>query len=386
MGLFDVFKGQFVDVIEWTDDRSDVILYRFPDNGEIMMGAKLTVRESQTAIFVNEGKIADVFEPGLYTLSTENLPVLTALNSWPHGFNSPFKSEVYYVNTKQFLNHKWGTTNPIMLRDNDFGIIRLRGYGAFSYRVNDPVQFMKEVSGTNAIGSTESITPQLKKQLLSGLTDLIGESKIPALELAMYYDELGNNAKSKLQSKFDQYGLELTDVTIENLSLPPEVEEAIDKRTSMNAIGDLGSYMNMQAADALRDAAQNEGGGLANAGVGVGAGMGMGQAITNAFSNTNNTQTNVNHSQNQSNHQEQIECSNCKQNAPKGSKFCSNCGQSLAPPTKACIECGHTINQSSKFCSNCGATQEKVLHCKECGTQLNNDSKFCLECGTKVGE
>ena len=208
--VFKFLASQFIEVIEWTDDSRDTMVYRFPVKGkEIKMGAQLTVRESQVAVFVNEGQIADVFGPGKYRLATSNIPILTKLNAWKHGFNSPFKAEVYFVNTKQFTDQKWGTSNPVMMRDPDFGMIRLRGYGIYSYKVKDAAIFLKEVFGTNEEFDVASISEQLKKLIVSGLTDLIAESKIPALDLAMNYDELSEAGKNKFNSKFEEYGFEL---------------------------------------------------------------------------------------------------------------------------------------------------------------------------------
>jgi membrane protease subunit (stomatin/prohibitin family) len=235
------------------------------------MGAQLTVRESQVALFINEGEIADVYEPGRYELTTENMPILTKLKSWPYGFNSPFKAEVYFVNTKQFLDQKWGTTNPLMMRDAEFGIIRLRGFGTFAYRVTDPVQFMREVFGTKQFADTDIITPQLKQQILTAMADLLGEAKIPALDLISNYEELAKLGAEKVQPQFAEYGLTLTNLTIQNLSLPKEVEDAMDKRTQMGVLGNLDTYTKFQVAESIRDAAQNEGG-MA----GIGASLGVG--------------------------------------------------------------------------------------------------------------
>ena len=195
MGIFDILKGQLIDVIEWTDSSADTMVHKYDMNGkEIMMGAQLTVRESQVAIFVNEGQLADVFQPGRYELSTSNMPIMTALKAWKFGFNSPFKSDVYFINTKQFLDQKWGTSNPVMMRDAEFGMIRLRAFGVYSFRVKDPTTFLKEVFGTAALFTTEGVEGHVKRTLVSGLSDAIAESKIPALDLAANYEELGQFA------------------------------------------------------------------------------------------------------------------------------------------------------------------------------------------------
>ena len=258
MGILNMLKGQLIDVIEWKDDSNDTMVHRYENNGkEIMMGAQLTVRESQVAIMVNEGKLADVFQPGRYELSTQNMPIMTALKSWKYGFNSPFKAEVYFINTKQFLDQKWGTSNPVMMRDAEFGMIRLRAFGIYSFRVGDPVAFLKEVFGTNAYMTVEGVTGQIKRTLVSGLSDAIAQSKIPALDLAANYDELSQFALNTLAPRIANLGLKLESFVIENISLPDEVEKAIDRRTSMGVVGDLNQYTQFQAAEAMRDAANN---------------------------------------------------------------------------------------------------------------------------------
>ena len=243
MGLFDKLKGELIDIIEWTDDSSDTIVYRFERYGnEIKNGAKLTVRESQAAVFVNEGQFADVFQPGMYDLTTENLPVLSTLKGWAHGFNSPYKAEVYFVNTKRFTDLKWGTQNPIMLRDAEFGPIRLRAFGSYSMRVTDPAKFMKEIVGTDSDFTTDEIVDQLRNIVVSRFTDALAESKIPALDLAANYDELGKFMENKIAGEFGEYGLKLVKLLVENISLPPAVEEVLDKRSSMGILGNLNQY------------------------------------------------------------------------------------------------------------------------------------------------
>src|SRR5919204_768987 len=286
MGILDRLSptAQFIEVIEWLDDSSDTMLYRFPvRDQEIKNGAQLIVRESQAAVFVYEGQIADQFPPGRYTIDGGNTPILSKLGAWKHGFNSPFKSEVYFVNTRQFTDLKWGTPNPVMMRDTDFGMVRLRAFGIYSMRVVDPQAFIKEIAGTNARFMTEDIEGQLRRTLVSGFSDALGESKIAALDLASNYDELSKFSKQKLQDEFKSLGLELTKFTVENISLPQEVEAAMDKRTSMGVLGDLGRYTQFEAAQAMRDAAQNPGGG-AGVGAGLGAGFAVGNAMAGAMS------------------------------------------------------------------------------------------------------
>jgi len=264
MGILDRLSpsSQFIEVIEWLDDSSNTLVYRFPvKDQEIKNGAQLIVRESQAAIFVHEGQIADQFPPGRYTIDGGNTPILSKLGAWKHGFNSPMKSEVYFVNTKQFTDLKWGTPNPVMMRDSDFGMVRLRAFGIYSMRVGDPKEFISEIAGTNAHFVTEDIEGQLKRTLVSGFSDALAESKIAALDLASNYDELSVLTRQKLNEDFQAFGLQLTKFLVENISLPQEVEAAMDKRTSMGVIGDVGRYTQFQAADAMRDAAQNQSGG-----------------------------------------------------------------------------------------------------------------------------
>jgi len=287
MSILDKVKeaalNQFIEVIEWLDDTGDTMVYRFPVAGqEIKNEAQLIVRESQSAVFVFEGQVADVFTPGKYTIDGGNTPILSKLGAWKYGFNSPFKSEVYFVNTKQFTDMKWGTSNPIMLRDADFGIVRLRAFGAYSLRVTNPSEFIKEIAGTNARFQTEDIGDQLKRAIVTEFSDALGELKIPALDLAAQYKEIGEKIRGMINSDFNSWGLEVIKFFVENISLPPEVEEAMDKRASMGALGNVDQYMKFQAADALRDAAQNEGGG-AGLGAGLGAGFAVGNQMAGAF-------------------------------------------------------------------------------------------------------
>lgn len=275
MGLFDKLRGEFIDIIEWTDDSRDTMVYRFErfDN-EIKMGAKLIVRESQVAVFINQGKLADVFSPGDYTLETENLPILSTLKGWKHGFHSPFKAEVYFVNTRQFTDLKWGTKNPITLRDPEFGPIRIRAFGTYAIRVNNAESFIKEIVGTDGHFTTDEITSQLRNLIISRFADIVGEAKIPVLDMAANYDELGEFIINKIHQDFLDYGIDITKMLVENISLPPAVEEALDKRTSMGVIGNLQQYTQFQTANAMEKAAQNESG-MAGGGMGMGMGFAM---------------------------------------------------------------------------------------------------------------
>lgn len=284
MGIFDKLLGEFVDVIEWTDDSSDTMVYRFERYGnEIKYGAMLTVRESQTAVLVSEGRVADVYEPGLYRLETRNMPVMTTLESWPHGFSSPFKAEVYFFNMRRFTDLKWGTKNPIMLRDREFGPLRLRAFGTYSIRIKDPLVFIKEIVGTDGHFQTGEISDQLRNLIVARFASIIGESGIPILDLAANYENLSNFITQKISPEFAAYGLEVLQLMVENVSLPPEVEAVLDKRTSMGIIGDLGRYTQFQTAEAIEAAAKNPSGG-ANEGMGMGMGFAVAREMAQTFS------------------------------------------------------------------------------------------------------
>ncbi|HEV7240304.1 MAG TPA: SPFH domain-containing protein [Thermoanaerobaculia bacterium] len=284
MGLWDAIKNEFIQIIEWLDDSNNTLVYRFPvHEQEIKMGAQLTVRENQVAIFINEGQVADLFKPGRYELSTQNMPIMTTLRSWKYGFDSPFKAEVYFFNTRLFTDLKWGTSNPVMMRDAEFGMIRMRAFGTYAIRIADAKEFFKTVVGTQGLTTTEDILVQLRSTIISHLSDIIAESKIAALDLASSYRELSTLAQKELAPSFTTFGLELARFNIDNVSLPEEVEAAIDQRTKLGVLGDrMSQYTQMQAADSIKIAAANEGG-IAGAGVGLGAGVAMGQAMSGAF-------------------------------------------------------------------------------------------------------
>ncbi|MDD5035725.1 MAG: SPFH domain-containing protein [Methylococcaceae bacterium] len=283
MALMDFIKKQFIDVIHWTEQADGVLAHRFPmQDFEIQNGAKLTVRETQMALFVDEGQIADVFGPGLYTLNTETLPVLTYLKNWDKFFASPFKSDVYFFTTRQQLDRKWGTPNPITIRDKEFGIVRLRAFGIYSYHLADAKKFYLNVSGTREDFTSEEMEGQLRNTLIGSMTDLFGESGIAFLDMAANQEELGTALRQKMLPVFDHYGLVLDTLVVQNLSLPEELQKALDARISMNVLGDMSRYTQYQVATSIPLAAQNEGG-LAGAGAGLGAGIGIGQAMAGAM-------------------------------------------------------------------------------------------------------
>ena len=285
--IWSKFGGEFVDVIEWTDDSNDTLVYRFERYGnEIKYGAKLTVRPGQIAVFVNEGRLADTFAPGLYTLETQNVPILSTLQGWKHGFESPFKAEVYFVSTRRFTDLKWGTKNPVILRDKEFGMVRLRAYGTYEIKVNDASALIHEIVGTDGHFTTDEISDQLRNIIIARFSDVVAESGIPLLDMAANYTELSDYVTQEIAMDIAQYGLELTKLLVENISLPPAVEEALDRRTSMGIVGDLNQYTQFQAAEAMRDAARNPGGD-AGAGIGMGMGFAMAKQMADAMGNPN---------------------------------------------------------------------------------------------------
>ena len=278
MGILDFLSGQFIDVIEWTDDTRDTMVWRFEREGhEIKYGAKLTVREGQAAVFIHEGQLADVFTPGLYMLETNNMPILTTLQHWDHGFKSPFKSEIYFVNTTRFTQMKWGTKNPIMCRDPEFGPVRLRSYGTYSMRITDPGRFMTEIVGTDGEFTSDEISYQIRNVVVQEVSRTLAKSGIPVLDMAANTADLGRLISSAIEPTIHDYGLSIPEFYIENISLPEAVEEVLDKRTSMGIIGDLGRFTQFSAAEAMSKASENQGG--AGAGLGAGLGMGMGMAM-----------------------------------------------------------------------------------------------------------
>lgn len=285
MGLFDKIRGEFIDVIEWTDSSPNTLVYRFPRyNNEIKYGAELTVREGQNAVFIDEGRLADVFPPGMYTLETENLPILSTLKGWKHGFESPFKAEVYFVNMRQFTDQKWGTKNPVTMRDPEFGPVRVRAFGTYAMRVDDPGKFLKEIVGTEGHFTTDEVTDQVRNVLVARFSDAMASSGIPVLDMAANYDELGEKLGNRVSADMEGYGIQLRTLLVENISLPAAVEEALDKRTSMGVIGNLDQYTKYQAAEAIGDVANNPGsGGMAAGGMGAGMGFAMANQIGQAM-------------------------------------------------------------------------------------------------------
>lgn len=291
MSLWDAITGQakaqFLDVIQWVNEGSDTVVYRFPIHQQaITDGSKLTVREGQAAVFLNEGKMSDVFGPGTYELNTRNAPIAAFFASIKYGLNTPYKGDIFFVSTRQFTDQKWGTPNPIPIRDKDLGVVRIRAFGNYAWRVTDPAAFLRELVGAAQLFTTDEINGQLKRKLVSALADTIGESKIALFDLVAQYMDLGDAMRQRLTGWFQEnYGITLTDFVVENISVPPEVEKMIDKRSQMGLVGDMNAYTQMQAADAMRAAAERGGGGSPFMAAGMGMAMGgvMGQQMAQAM-------------------------------------------------------------------------------------------------------
>ena len=325
------FSKQFIDVISWTEPEEGILAYRYPmEDMEIQNGGQLTVRDSQAAVFVNEGQIADVFGPGLYTLTTQTLPILTYLRNWDKAFKSPFKSDVYFFSTRLQNDQKWGTATPITIRDKEFGAVRMRAYGIYAYHVEDAKTFYQKVSGTRDMYHVSDLEGQLRNTIIGRMTDAFGNSNVSFLDMASNQSHLGQVMQETLKPVFADLGLELYTFVVENISLPDELQKILDQRISMNMIGDMGRYTQFQVAQSMPIAAANEGGGVAGAGVGLGAGLAMAQQMMGAMRPPAPASPDPAPPQTASS----------AQGAAAGSKFCINCGKSMPKIAKFCPECG----------------------------------------------
>lgn len=357
MGLLNFITSQLIDVIDWLDDSRDTLVWRFPDDDHaIKNGARLTVREGQAAVFLSEGQIADVFPPGLYALTTQNIPILTSLASWKYGFNSPFKAEVYFVTTRQFMDMEWGTATPILMRDPDFGAVRVGAYGSFAIQVTEPRVFMKEVVGTSGHYTIDEIKLVLRRFVVSSFTVALGKAKIPVLDLAGNLASAAATVEQAMQPEFEKLGLKLCKFLIVSASLPTAVEKAIDERGSIAMAGDMGKYTQYQTANAIRESAATPGGG-GHAGIEIGAAIAMGQAFSRAMATP-------------------AEVPSKNSSAPPSG------------PVFACAKCGAQMAAGAKFCSECGTRVEAAAptrFCTNCGAQQSPGTKFCPSCGNKLG-
>jgi membrane protease subunit (stomatin/prohibitin family) len=283
VGMMDRIRSEFIDIVEWIDDTRDTIVWRFPRHeNEIKMNAKLVVREGQVAVFVNEGTIADVFKPGTHTLETQNLPVLATLKGWKYGFDSPFKAEVYFVSTRQFTDQKWGTQNPAMMRDSEFGMVRVRAFGTYSIKAADPAVLLRELVGTDSAFTTDEVDEFVRQSVVSRVVTALATSGVAVLDLAAHQNVIADKLAVIISEDLNLLGLQMPRFVIENVSLPPEVEAMMDKRTSMGVLGDLDQFTKFQGATAITDAAKNPGG-LAGAGVGIGVGASLGAQLAQSL-------------------------------------------------------------------------------------------------------
>ncbi len=353
MSLRDFIKKQFIDVIHWTEPEDGILAWRFPmQDMEIQNGGQLTVRESQMAAFVNEGRIADIFGTGLYTLNTHTLPLLTNLMNWDKMFQSPFKSDVYFFSTRMQVNQKWGTQTPVTIRDKDFGAVRLRGYGIYSYHIHDPRPFHTKVSGTRDIYHVADLEGQLRNTIIGRMADTFAESQVPFLDMAANQIELGSRIAEFLRPVFADLGLALDTFVVENLSLPEELQKLLDQRIGMGMVGDMGRYTQFQVAQSMPIAAANEGGGAAGIGVGLGAGLTMAQQMLNA------TRPFAPGGESPASPAPPTGSAAAPPGAPQTS------GPVGAPPAgtsadvKFCLDCGKSIPKRAKFCPECGAAQQ----------------------------
>jgi membrane protease subunit (stomatin/prohibitin family) len=328
MSLRDFLSKQFIDVIEWVEPEDGILAYRYPmQDREIQNGGKLTVRDSQLALFVNEGKAADAFQPGMYTLTTNTLPILTYLKNWDKAFKSPFKSDVYFFSTRIQTNQRWGTSNPVTIRDKEFGAVRLRAFGIYTYHLIDPKIFYEKVSGTRDIYRTSDLDGQLLNTIVGRISDTFANSGVPFLDMAANQVALSGKIADQLKPGFSEFGLGLDSFVVENLSLPDELQKIFDQRVSMNMVGDMGRYTQFEAAQSIPIAAGNEGGGAAGTGAGLGAGIAIGQAMMDSIKKA-------------------------AANTPEAP------AAAAATETKFCIHCGKPIPKVSKFCPECGNAQQ----------------------------
>ena len=334
MSLRDFISKQWIDVIDWTEPEDGILAYRYPmQDREIQNGGKLTVRDSQLAVFVNEGKVADGFGPGLYTLNTNTLPILTYLKNWDKKFQSPFKSDVYFFSSRIQTDQHWGTPNPITIRDKEFGAIRLRGFGIYSYHVTDAKNFYSKISGTRDLYHVADLEGQLRNTIIAKITDAFAQSQVPFLDMAANQGALAEKISEQLKPTFTDYGLQLDSFVVENLSLPEELQKVLDQRISMNVLGDMGKFTQYQVAQSIPIAAGNEGGGGVGVGAGLGAGVAMGQAMMDAIKQSTSG------------------------SGGGGGAAPTASGGAASAATKFCSECGKTIPRGSKFCPECGKPQ-----------------------------
>ncbi len=359
-----------LEVLEHFDPTGEEIIYRFPPSGsaEIKLGAQLVVQQSQEAVFFRDGRALDVFGPGRHTLATQNIPLLTDVLSLPFGGTSPFRVSVVYVNKRTFLDQKWGTREPVVFRDSELGVVRLRAFGNYAYRIADSQLFINTVVGNQGLFDTDQLKDFYRDIVVSRLNDLLGESLKTIFDLAKLYDEIGTAAKARLSEDFSKYGVDLTDFYVNSITPPDEVQEKLDERAAMGAIGDMNTYMQFKAAQAVQDAAQaggGEGGGAASAGMGLGLGAGFGAMMPGMISNA----------------MQQAGQGGGAAGAPAAGGTAAG---AAAAGVSFCADCGKPVPPDGKFCPSCGAKQAGPAGCPGCSHPVPPGSKFCPNCGTKI--
>jgi membrane protease subunit (stomatin/prohibitin family) len=330
MSLRNFLSKQFIDVIDWVEPEDGILAYRYPmQDREIQNGGKLTVRDSQLALFVNEGKVADAFGPGLYTLNTHTLPILTYMQNWDKAFQSPFKSDVYFFSTRVQTNQRWGTPNPITIRDKEFGAVRLRAFGIYTYHIVDAKVFYSKIAGTRDEYRSAELEGQLSNTIIGRLTDTFAGSNLPFLDMAANQVSLSEKIGAQIKAGFTEFGLALDSFVVENLSLPDELQKILDQRIGMNMVGEMGRYTQYEVAQSIPIAAANEGGGSAGLGAGLGAGVAMGQAMMDALKKSSASSA------------EPAAAPSIASTTSAETKFCTNCGKPIPRASKFCSECGH---------------------------------------------
>jgi len=368
----------FLEILEWFDETGKEIVHRIPEqgSGEIKYGAQLVVRESQAGIFFYKGKAVGAFGPGQHTMETANIPILTKIASLPWGFKSPLRAEVYFVNLKIFTNLKWGTRDPVAFKDSELGLVRLRAFGVFNMRVFQPMLFINSLVGTQGIYTTKEIEEYLNRVIVSRFNDYMGENIDSILNLPAKYDELSKDIAKRLREDFSHFGLDLTHLYINAITPPPEVQQAIDDRSRMGAIGDMDKLMKMKAAMAFEKAAEGESG---SAGMGMGLGLLMPGMFSQQFGGNPPASS-------KPDERKTVSCPECKNVIPADSKFCPQCGHQQVI-FKQCVKCGKNLTPNANFCSRCGHPAEekpKPKFCAKCGTENLTDSLFCVKCGEKL--